>query len=201
MPAVTVNRRHQAGGFSLLEVLITMLVVALALLGHITLQNRTISEQQAAFFQGMADTYLNDIAERMAANAEEATMAVTRDPATNTASVANAATSYNNSNNNVFRSIDPAATPAPSTDCSGASSCNRAQLAAYDLAIWQRNVGAVMPGAAFRIRNVGGADQPSLVEITLAWAPNKDGESVTAAGCGVANSNISVQCRVLVKML
>lgn len=186
MPAV--NHHHQAGGFSLLEVLITMLVVALALLGHITLQNRTIGEQQAAFFQGMADTYLNDIAERMAANAEAATR-----------TAAAPETSYNNGASTQFVPVNPAAT---SSDCAGGALCTRAQLAAYDLATWQKNVGAVMPGAAFRINNVGGADQPSLVEITLAWAPNKDGEAVNLSnGCDVASSNISVQCRVLRKLL
>lgn len=193
MPAaVTVNFPRQAGGFSLLEILITMLIVALALLGHITLQNRTIGEQQAAFFQSMADTYLNDMAERMAANAEAAVMQIKDGSLV-------AATSYNNGNNEDFVKVNPAA--AKAKDCTGDVSCSRTELAAYDLATWQNNVGAVMPGAAFRIHNPD-INQPRLVQITLAWTPNKDGEEVDLSeGCDVSSSSLSVQCRVLLKML
>lgn len=193
MPAaVTVNFSRQAGGFSLLEILVTMLVVALALLGHITLQNRTIGEQQAAFFQSMADTYLNDMAERMAANSEAAVMQLVNGSLV-------AATPYNNGNSEDFVKVNPAA--AKAKDCTGGVSCSGTELAAYDLATWQNNVGAVMPGAAFRIYNPD-ITQPRLVQITLAWTPNKDGEEVDLSdGCDVNSSSLSVQCRVLVKML
>lgn len=194
MPAaVALNRHHPAGGFSLLEILITMLVVALALLGHITLQNRTIGEQQAAFFQSMADTYLNDMAERMAANSEAAVMQTVDGTLVE-------ATPYNGGNSEDFLTVNPAA--AKAKDCTGDVSCSSIELAAYDLATWQNNVGAVMPGAAFRIRNIGGLTHPRLVELTLAWTPNKDGEEVDLSkGCDVSSSSLSVQCRVLLKML
>lgn len=193
MPAaIAVNNHSRAGGFSLLEILITMLVVALALLGHITLQNRTIAEQQAAFFQNMADTYLNDLGERMDANSRAAVMQ-------NVNGVLIETTDYNNGNGDDFIKVNPAAAIAKS--CTGDTACTAAELAAYDLAVWQNNVGAVMPGAAFRIRNPN-VNQLGLVEIILAWTPNKDGEEVDLSeGCGVSSSNLSVQCRVLLKLL
>lgn len=174
-------------GFSLLEVLITMLVVAIALLGHITLQNRTIAEQQAAFFQSMADTFIIDLSERIAAN--------------RTAAIANASGNAPYVTQS-FHAIDVGAASASS--CLN-SACDSATLAAYDLAIWQQGVGAVLPSAVYRISIPDQITHPRVIRLELAWKTAKDGEKINISGnanpCDLASPVDGVHCRVLMKFL
>ena len=84
----TGNRRPLYAGFSLLEVLITMVVVALGLLGVAGMQVASIKLADAADVRSKGVVFVNDIAERILANPRNAdsyavslTGAVTSGPA------------------------------------------------------------------------------------------------------------------------
>lgn len=63
-----VTNPRAARGYSLLEVLITMFVIAIGLLGLVGLQARALTAEVEAAARGQALLLVNDMADRMAAN-------------------------------------------------------------------------------------------------------------------------------------
>jgi type IV pilus assembly protein PilV len=61
-----------AGGFSLIEVLITILIVGIALMGLAGLQARAITAEAESYSRGQALMLLNDMGQRLEANLPEA---------------------------------------------------------------------------------------------------------------------------------
>ncbi|MBQ1784428.1 MAG: type IV pilus modification protein PilV [Gammaproteobacteria bacterium] len=147
-------------GVSLIEVLIAMVVVSLALVGHLTLQSRTISNQQAAVFQSTANSLAIDMVERLSANREGMT-AGNYDIPTMTSGYASG-----------------------SLDCT-ANACTPAQLAEFDLRTWWTRA-SVLPGAAFQITRE--AARPNELQFIIAWkADHKSGG--TATTCDATDGN------------
>ena len=139
-------------GFSLIEVLITMFVVAVGLLGIAGLQTFSKKSNFDAVQRTTAAALAQDIIERMRANASAASSYVTDA----TAGVG--------------------ATPAAGTDC-GSSTCTPAQLQAYDLYKWSQALFGASEVASDGT-NAGGLSSPTgcitssacgLYAITIAW--------------------------------
>ena len=59
-----------SGGFSLIEVMVSLFILALGLLGMTGLQNEALKYNQAAFLDSQAQFLLADMAERVRANPE-----------------------------------------------------------------------------------------------------------------------------------
>ncbi|MBL4607771.1 MAG: type IV pilus modification protein PilV [Pseudomonadales bacterium] len=95
-------------GFSLIEVLVTLIIVSIGIMGLISMQLISAKNVNNAELRSLASYYVYDMVERMRAN-----------PA------AVAAGSYNNVNGSETD---------PGTDCSGG--CSFAILAQYDAFIW-----------------------------------------------------------------
>lgn len=109
----------RAKGFSLFEVLISMVVLSIGLLGLAGLQVTGLRNNHSAYLRSQATLLAYDIADRMRAN-----------------SIAALGGSYN-------LALD--ATPAtPAKDCT-ATSCMPAELAAYDLYNWFQRLTVVLP--------------------------------------------------------
>jgi type IV pilus assembly protein PilV len=137
-------RRH-ARGVTLIEVLVTMVIVAIGLLGLAGLQVRGLSIQKDAHGRAIATQLALDLADRMRSNA----------PAV-------AAGDYD------FTVAYPTGTYAAplAPDCES-NACTPAQQAQYDLNRWfERLRGGALPGAWARIERVPG--QP-VWEITMMW--------------------------------
>lgn len=64
-------QRTDQKGFSLIEVLIAVLVLAIGLLGLASLQLKSIQTNQQSYYLSQVDNYLNDIVNRMRANSTE----------------------------------------------------------------------------------------------------------------------------------
>ncbi len=64
--------RKQSGGFTLLEILIAVLVMAIGLLGIAALQTAGIQFNRGAYFRSQATSLAYDIADRMRANRDAA---------------------------------------------------------------------------------------------------------------------------------
>jgi len=62
--------RRGCAGFTLIEILISMLLLAIGFLGLAAVQSRSLSETQNIQFRSKADILLRDIADRMRANVE-----------------------------------------------------------------------------------------------------------------------------------
>lgn len=136
--------RKHSFGFSMIEVLVTMLLISLALLGTSGLQAFALKLNQGAEFRTQAVLLASDMAERMEAN-----------------KVGAVAGSY--------EYTCPTAATAASTACgpSGAV-CTASALATYDLLQWQSAVASTLPQSTCSIaQTVTG--NPSTYTINITW--------------------------------
>jgi type IV pilus assembly protein PilV len=113
------RRGQRQHGFSLLEVLIALLVLAIGLLGLATLQTVGLKFNQESYLRSQAVLIAYDIIDRIRANP-----------------VAKSAGSYN--------SVAASATYTAPT-CTGAVSCSTSDIATYDLANWKARIAATLP--------------------------------------------------------
>lgn len=65
------NGKSNSRGFSLVEVMVTVFILAIALLGLAGLQARALTGEYESFSRGQAMLLVNDMADRMAANLAE----------------------------------------------------------------------------------------------------------------------------------
>ncbi len=135
-----------ATGFSMIEVLVTLLVISLALLGTAGLQAYAMRMSQGGQFRSQAVLMASDLAERMEANKPAAIAG----------------------NYVVAQSSTPVAVNAA---CISAA-CAAGTLAAYDLAQWQRAVAATLPQSSWAVTQVTGGN-PTTYTITIGWVDRK----------------------------
>lgn len=111
--------KDQAGA-SLLEVLISMVVLAVGILGIGAMQAATMKSNQNSYMRTQAVFHAMDIVERMGANQAGVTGGNYNDP-----------------------------TPAQKAECLQAAGCTAAQMAAHDVYEWETSVAGNLPlGAA-----------------------------------------------------
>ncbi|MCY1285412.1 hypothetical protein D3C76_764060 [compost metagenome] len=126
-------------GFTLIEVLIALVILAVGLLGMASLMMSSLQSSQGAYLRSQASLLAFDIVERMRANHAQAI-------STNDYTLAENATG----------STDP--------DCK-TSGCNPAQQAQQDLHDWRAALADGIPGAKASITRT----PPNEYEITISW--------------------------------
>ncbi|MBF0190704.1 MAG: type IV pilus modification protein PilV [Magnetococcales bacterium] len=129
-------------GFTLLEVLITLVIVAVGLLGLAKLQLNAIRFTQSAQLRTQALLLGHDILERMRTNR---TMAL----------------------NGAYTIGFEALHPDPS-DCQ-ATPCTPAQMAAHDLTRWKQDLASLLPDGDGEISRIDSGGQESLFHIAIRW--------------------------------
>lgn len=144
--------RLSCRGFSLIEVMITVLVAGIGLLAVAALQTTSKKLHHDALQRTIAAQLAQDLLQRMRANG------AARD---------------------LYLSDDALAAPAPGTDCAAAdASCDAAALAAFDLYQWgQQLAGAAetdadgewLGGLAAATGCVSAGSDAGLYVITIAW--------------------------------
>ena len=143
-------------GFSMLEILITLVIVATALFGTAGLQVHAMRMNKGSEFRTQAVILAADIAERMEANKSAAAQG-----------------------NYVVASPTPASTAA--VDCANAV-CNSAQLASWDISQWESAiVNLKLPQASWQITQTQSipANPPlipfdtSTYQIVIRWADRR----------------------------
>jgi type IV pilus assembly protein PilV len=160
-PLYSCSRRRPAPssqrGFSMIEVLVTLLIVALAMLGAVGLQMQSMRTGQGGQFRAQAVFLAGDLAERMEAN--------------KAAAVAGAYV--------VATSSTPTASANPCT----ALVCLQDQLADNDLAQWERTIVQTLPQASWSVTQTT-AGNPSTYTIVISWVDRRTGATYEAAGTG-----------------
>lgn len=137
------------GGFTLIEVLITMVVLALGLLGLAALQAKSLQNNQNSYYRSQATQLAYDIADRLRANQVEAAKATTKYSMTVTDAAAKA-------------------------NCSTTVGCTSIEMAENDFYEWNKEITDVLPlGAGFVNRN--GSVAPIIYTITIEWDDDRDG--------------------------
>lgn len=126
------KRKHSTRGFSLIEVLIALFVLAIGLLGMATLMMASMQSSQGASQRSAATVAAYDLAERMRINSEQAAVAVSPyagNPAT-------------------------AVLPDCFTNQTNTSGCSSADNVALDRAQWAANLQNSIPDATATIQQV-----------------------------------------------
>lgn len=151
----TAHRKQQ--GFSMIEVLVTLMIIALALLGAAGLQAYAMRTSQGGQFRSQAVFLVADLAERMEAN-----------------KIGAVAGSYVQGTSSTPNTL--------STACSS-SACTPTDLATYDLSQWQNAIAALLPQSSWTVtQTVSG--NPSTYTITVSWVDRRSNTAYASTGSG-----------------
>lgn len=180
MPISVIRKRHADRGFTLIEVLITLIVFAIGILTVAGLQIVSKKTNYDAVQRTTASMLAQDIIQRMRANGD---------------------TSWGSY---ITEDLGGSSLGVPASNCSTAGvTCSPAQMATYDLYSWEQAIdgasdgntgGLVDPSAC--IRGPAGGGEGSYI-IILAWRgvnelsnPTIDaGTGGIATGCGAGDGN------------
>ncbi|MCY1278508.1 type IV pilus modification protein PilV [compost metagenome] len=169
MPAIT---RTLCRGFTLIEVLVALLVLAIGLLGMVSLMVVSLQSNQGAYQRSQASLIAYDMADRLRLNRTLAT----------------------SSNDYVFRG----STSIPSDPGCKATGCTAANIADIDLREWQENFqdinGVGLDGGNYTATLPGGSGtierNARRYLITVSWTPalnTRESDSSTFACNGVVD--------------
>jgi type IV pilus assembly protein PilV len=150
------GRASAQQGITLLESLIALLILAIAVLGMLGVQLRTLAETQTGVRRAQAVRLIEDLAERIKSNPG----------------------GYSQLSAYVSNWTD---LPAD-IDCAGAT-CTPAQLAQWDLLQWKRTVKQVLPSGEanlFQSTDETGANRRQL-GVMVGWRANEKSDAKTNA--------------------
>ena len=144
------KRHTHQSGFTMVEVLVALVVLAIGLLGIAALYLNSLQAGRTAIYRTEAVNLAADLADRIRMN--------------RTAQAAYA-TAFTDT---------AAAVPA----CSTTGGCTAAQLATTDLANWKAAIGNLLPGGQGQVVVTApvGAGEPATYAITLRWTEVGDAQ-------------------------
>ena len=148
---------HQSkqSGVSLIEVLVAMLIASLGILSMIAMQINATKYTKTSEVRTMGTLLVGDLTDRMRAN-----------------KAGFLADGYFINPETKYPADGVVAEPSALTTCNtAASKCDVAQLAAQDLADWQRSVFFALPGGSARISKPDLTGSENAADIWLIWAP------------------------------
>jgi len=140
-------------GFSMLEVLISLVIIAIAMLGAAGLQLNVLRLNKGSQSRTQAIFLVSDMAERMEANKVAAVAGNYSQALTNASGVA-------------------------ATDCS-TSACDAPTLAAWDISQWGQTISTVLPQASWSITTQAVAN-PITYTLYIQWIDRSDVSTVTS---------------------
>jgi len=144
--------RNTQRGFSMIEVLVTLLIISLALLGTAGLQAYSMRLNQGGQFRSLAVFLAADLAERIEANKSSAGAGDYVVPSTSGADFL-------------------ASAPTVSTACVTAA-CPAAALASFDLSQWQNAIATTLPQSSWSVAQVVAGNQNTYT-ITISWVDRR----------------------------
>ena len=157
-------------GFTLLEALVSLLILVLGVLGLASVQGRMLVETRTTNSRARAIQLISDFSERVRINAIGAQPSGGLSP-------------YADSNTTP---AFPAAPTSLTKDCPNITpGCTSAQEAVYDLESWRQEVAAVLPNGRASILQVS----PRQLQVLISWQANEN----TSPVLGGAASDTIVQ--------
>ncbi len=164
MSAVPQLRRCR--GFSLVEVMVAVIIIAVGMLGIAKMQALALSDTGSAGTRSLVAIQAAGLAASMHANRDY--WAADPPPITNIAISGNGATV----------NIDVSTLAATRTSCIG---CTATQMAAYDVQSWALALGQVVPAAAVVITCNTGGTPPLSCTIQISYMENATGVNATTS--------------------
>lgn len=153
-------------GFSMIEVLISLVVIAIALLGAAALQLQALKMGKGAATRMHAVTLAVEIAERMEANKSAAVSG-----------------SYAVALSTTARTV--------AKDCVS-STCSATELATADLGAWEARLIAALPSASWAITNTT-TGNPSTYQIVVNWQDRRENTTYSTTGTSETYSYTSTK--------
>jgi type IV pilus assembly protein PilV len=191
---------RRSRGFSLLEVMVSIIVICVGLLGIAKLQALSLSNTTTSRMRALAAIQAASIASAMHSNRQYwgATPPLT-------VTVTAAAITSTDAALQTQATTDLTGTSAsnPSTACVGTNNgvvvCTPLQLAAFDLARWGVSLGALLPNptATLSCPPVAGGAAPASCTVQITWVEQSvsiNQQSVTAQSACTQNTNPLFQC-------
>ena len=170
--------RRGAAGFTLIEVLITLLVVSVGMLGLAKLEAAAVSESKVSRVRSLMSFQAESLASLMRAN--RAFWATTTAPLPGFTITTDGTLTY-----------PTAANTAPADGNCQTAACSAALLAHVDLSVWGTAYTTQFPGATATITSTTTA-APTGYDIKLAWVENRIAISRATAGAGAASDAVSM---------
>jgi type IV pilus assembly protein PilV len=165
------NVRGSQSGFSMLEVLVSLLLIAVAMLGQAGMQANALKFSKGASLRMQAVLLATEMGERMESNKAGAI-----------------------AGNYVVASASTASTAA--VDCLTAA-CDSGALASFDLAQWTARIVATLPGGSWQITQpVTG--NPSTYSIVLSWQDRRESANTTTYSTSGTTETLSLTTTKLV---
>lgn len=177
------NIRHsKQRGVTLIEVLITMLVVAVGLLGAAGLQLASTRFQQTSSMRTQALLQADFIIEKIRVNNSNLTQANLATAVAAPASAYLAADDYANAG------LLPA---DPACGLNGQLACTAAQAAQRDLREWRESLARDLPGGRGSLFPVadGGATEPNARRVVVMWREKAEQETDTDVNLGISRED------------
>ncbi|WP_169741269.1 type IV pilus modification protein PilV [Andreprevotia chitinilytica] len=158
LPNRPVSRAANTAGFTLLEVLIAVVVIAIGLLGVAGMEALSLSNTSSARTRGLAAVMAASLSSAMSANPGYWAAGLLAAPGTV------------NVNVSVSGGItgDTTLAAAASADCTAV--CTPVQLAAYDLTNWGKTISQSLPSGTGQIVCTTTVGQPVVCTITVSWS-------------------------------
>ncbi|MEO7128181.1 MAG: type IV pilus modification protein PilV [Rhodoferax sp.] len=155
-------------GFTLLELLVSVLILSFGLLGIGGMMALTLKSNGSSYFKQLSVQTAYNVIDRMRANSQ---MAI--------------AGSYNV--NNLVTGGVPTIPTAPSTDCT-ISTCTPAQMAAYDSWYWLASSVAQLPSGCASVTTAPASGGNTLVTVTVQWDDSRANQLGQKSALGSATS-------------
>ena len=149
-PLTSSTRQH---GFSMLEILITLVLIAVAMLGTAGLQLNAMRLNKGSQLRTQVIFLASDITERMEANKAQAVAGTYAAPLTSVVSLAG-------------------------TNCETAA-CDGTALAAWDINRWGQSIAVLLPQSSWSITRVT-AGNPSTYNIVINWIDRSDVRTINS---------------------
>lgn len=151
--------KHDHHGVGLIEVLVSILIISVGLLGVASLQSLSLSEGTSSYFNTQAQMATNDIIDRIIANRNQAITGA-------------------------YTEAIPTAKPEPNCDALG---CTPSEIVTYDL--WQvfDSINNARPLPQNTL-NITYNNALSEYTIALTWDAAGKGDSYTASSCSIGNT-------------
>jgi type IV pilus assembly protein PilV len=204
-------RHSSSRGFSLLEVMVSIIVICVGLLGIAKLQALSISNTTTSRMRALAAIQAASLASAMHSNRQywfnTAPASVTVTASSTTASLTSTDAALQTQATTDLTSNPTGANP--STACVGTSgggtACNALPLAAFDLSRWAVSLGALLPNPSATILCPPIANAPASCTILITWAERSvaiNSQEATAAttaptACTAAGTSFQLPCYTL----